>query len=161
MSLIAVRRTYPQSPSTVFAALNDFAGIHRFHPLVEASPQVDGTPAEGPGSERVCTMYDGNTLHERMTGSELDRWMTVDIVDTSMPMAKGDGRFELAPTASGGTELTMTMDFELKMGLLGRALDKLVVGRKFQGNLELLLAALGEYLETGEAIGKGWTAPAA
>ena len=53
------------------------------------------------------------------------------------------------------------MDFELKMGLLGRALDRLVVGRKFKGNLELLLAALAEHLETGEDIGRGWRAPAA
>lgn len=39
--------------------------------------------------------------------------------------------------------------------------DRLVVGRKFKGNLELLLAALGEHLETGEDIARGWKAPAA
>jgi hypothetical protein len=161
MSFIAVTRTYPQAPSEVFSALNDFAGIHRFHPLLESSPLVDGTPAEGPGSERVCKLYDGNTLHERLLDTETDKWLTVEIVDTSMPMAKGGGRFDLKPTAAGGTELTMTMDFELKMGLLGKALDRLVVGRKFRGNLEQLLAALGEHLETGAAIGRGWKAPAA
>jgi hypothetical protein len=78
-----------------------------------------------------------------------------------MPMAKGSGRFDLTPTAGGGTELTMTMDFELKMGVLGKALDWLVVGRKFKGNLELLLAALAVHLDTGETIGRGWKAHAA
>jgi len=161
MSLITITHTYPQSPSEVFAALNDFAGVHRFHPLLESSPLVDGTPASGPGSERVCQLYDGNTLHERIVEAELNKSLTVEIVDTSMPMAKGGGRFDLAPTAAGGTEVTMTMDFELKMGLLGKALDMLVVGRKFKGNLELLLAALGEHLDTGADIAKGWKAPAA
>lgn len=161
MSLISITHTYPQSPSEVFAALNDFAGIHRFHPLLESSPLVDGTPATGVGSERVCNLYDGNTLHERIVEAEQDKTLTVEIVDTSMPMAKGGGRFDLAPTADGGTELTMTMDFEMKMGLLGKALDRLVVARKFRGNLELLLAALGEHLATGATIGRGWTAPAA
>lgn len=161
MSLISITRTYPQSPSVVFAALNDFAGVHRFHPLLESSPLVDGTPETGVGSERVCNLYDGNTLHERIVEAELNKSLTVEIVDTSMPMAKGGGRFDLTPTAAGGTELTMTMDFELKMGLLGKALDRLVVGRKFKGNLELLLAALGEHLKTGETIGRGWKAPAA
>ncbi|MCP4806155.1 MAG: SRPBCC family protein [Proteobacteria bacterium] len=156
MSNIVVTRTYAQSPAVVFATLNDFAGIHRFHPLVEMSPLVEGMPATGAGSERVCHMYDGNTLHERLVEVEQDKSLVVDIVDTSMPMAKGAGRFDLAPTDDGGTELTMTMDFELKMGILGKALDALIVGRKFRGNLELLLAALDEHLATNESIPKGW-----
>ncbi len=156
MSTIKVTHTYSQSPSTVFATLNDFAGIHRFHPLLESSPRVEGTPANGAGAERVCNLYDGNTLHERIVSAETDQWLVVEIVDTSMPMARGGGRFDLAPTASGGTELTMTMDFEMKMGLLGKALDKLVVARKFKANLELLLAALHEHLETGADIPRDW-----
>jgi uncharacterized protein YndB with AHSA1/START domain len=161
MSTITLSRTYPQSPSTVFAALNDFAGIHRFHPMLESSPRIDGTPEGGTGAERMCNMYDGNTLHERIVDSEQDRFLVVEIVDTSMPMAKGGGRFELAPTSDGGTELTMTMDFTLKMGFVGKALDVLVVGRQFRKNLELLLAALAEHLTTGEPIPKGWKPSAA
>jgi len=161
MSTITISHTYPQAPSTVFAALNDFAGVHRFHPLLDSSPLVDGTPPTGAGSERVCNLYDGNVLHERLGEAVTDTSLTIEIVDSTMPMARGDGRFDLAPTAAGGTELTMTMDFELKMGLLGKALDKLVVARKFRGNLELLLAALGEYLVTGEPIARDWKAPAA
>ena len=158
MSLITITRTFPQSPEVVFATLNDFAGIHRFHPLLESSPLVDGTPAGGAGSERICALYDGNTLHERITDAVPNRSMDIEIVDTSMPMAKGNGGYRLEPTADGGTEVTMTMDFELKMGLLGKALDRLVVGRKFKGNLELLMAALGEHLETGADIPRGWKA---
>jgi uncharacterized protein YndB with AHSA1/START domain len=161
MSTVVVTHTYAQAPATVFAALSDFAGIHRFHPLVERSPLVDGTPASGVGSERVCHLYDGDTLHERVVRVEPDKALYVEIVDTSMPMVKGDGSFELAPTADGGTELTLTMDFKLKMGLLGAALDKLVVARKFRGNLTLLLAALQAHLDTGETIEKGWKASAA
>ncbi len=161
MSILTLSRTYPQNPSEVFAALNDFAGVHRFHPLLESSPLVEGTPAGGAGSERVCNLYDGNTIHERLIDTEADKWLKVEIVDTSMPMARGDGLFELAPTASGGTEITLTMDFELTMGWFGKALDKLVMARKFRSNLDLLLAALGEYLATGEPIEKGWRAPAA
>ncbi|MFT5457943.1 MAG: hypothetical protein ACI9K2_004446 [Myxococcota bacterium] len=161
MSKITIAHTYAQSPSTVFAALNDFAGIYRFHPLLESSPLVDGTPETGAGSERVCHLHDGNTLHERLTGAELDSWLTVEIVDTSMPMASGGGRYDLAPTRTGGTELTMTMDFTLKMGLLGRVLDTLVVGRKLRANLELVLASLEQHLESGEDVPRAWASSAA
>lgn len=161
MSIITVTHAYSQSPSTIFAALNDFATIHRFHPLVDRSPLVEGTPERGVGSERVCHLFDGNTLHERLVEVEPDRSLSVEIVDTSMPMKKGDGRFELTSTPPGGTELTLTMDFELKMGLLGKVMDKLVVARKFKGNLKLLLAALEEHLDTGTPIPQGWKAPAA
>lgn len=158
MSKITITHTYPQSPSQVFAALNDFAGIYRYHPMLESSPLVDGTPATGAGSERVCHMYDGNTLHERITGVELDKWLTIEVVDSSMPLSSMTGRFDLTPTSTGGTEVTMTADFALKMGFLGKALDVLVMRRKFTGNLELLLAALGEHLNTGNVIGRGWKA---
>ena len=161
MSIVTISHRYPQPPAEVFAALNDFAGVHRFHPMLESSPLVDGTPATGAGSERVCHLYNGNTIHERLVEVETDRSLKVEILDTSMPMARADGLFQLAPTATGGTEVTLTMDFELTMGLLGKALDKLVMARKFRGNLELLLAALGEHLVTGEVIDKGWKAPAA
>jgi len=50
----------------------------------------------------------------------------------------------------------MTADFELKMGLLGKALDMLVMGRKFRASLVMLLAALGRYLDTGEETPRHW-----
>ena len=156
MSSITISRTYPQSPATVFGALNDFAGIHQFHPLLTSSPLVDGTPSTGAGSERICYLHDGNTIHERLIDANPDESLTVEVVDTSMPVSKMVGKFTLVPAAEGGTELTMAADFEMKMGLLGKVLDKLVVARKFQGNLELLLASLGEYLQTGQPVARGF-----
>jgi hypothetical protein len=52
----------------------------------------------------------------------------------------------------------MTADCELKMGFLGKVLDKLVVARKFQGNLDLLLVSLGEYLQTGRPVARAFKA---
>ncbi len=156
MSIITVKHTYPQSPPDVFAALNDFAGVHRFHPALKSSPLVDGTPAGGAGSERVCHLHDGNTLHERIVEARTNEWLKVEIVDSSMPMSRGDGHFQLSPTPSGGTEVALTMDFELTMGLLGKALDKLVMARKFSKGLSVMLAALEEHLTTGKEIPKGW-----
>jgi uncharacterized protein YndB with AHSA1/START domain len=158
MSTLTVTRTYPQPPSEVFAALNDFAGVYRFHPLLESSPLVEGTPAAGPGSERVCHLNDGNTLHERLVNVKANESLTVEVVDTSMPVSRMIAQFTLVQTSDGGTELTMTADFELKMGFLGKVLDKLVVARKFQGNLDLLLVSLGEYLQTGRPVARAFKA---
>jgi len=156
MSIVNVTHNYAQSPAEVFAALNDFAGVYRYHPALKSSPLVDGTPATGAGSERVCHMHDGNTLHERIVEAEPNEWLKVEILDTSMPMSRGDGHFRLTPKESGGTEVTLTMDFELTMGVFGKVLDKLVMRRKFTGALKLMLAALEEHLTTGEDIPKGW-----
>lgn len=83
MSELSISRNYSQSPSEVFAALNDFAGIHRFHPLLTRSPLVEGTPASGAGSERVCHLHDGNTLHERLVDAKPDEWLKIEVVDSS------------------------------------------------------------------------------
>ena len=96
MSTLTLTHRYPQPPSEVFAALNDFAAIHRFHPLLESSPLVEGTPAFGAGSERVCHLHDGNSIHERLVAARADELLTVEVVDSSMPVAKMIADFELA-----------------------------------------------------------------
>ena len=156
MSAITVSRTLPFPVETVWEKLADFGGIHRFSAGVEHSPINAGTPATGVGAERNCKLYDGNNLQERITEFVVNERLAVEIFETSMPLAKAGGRFELKALPDGGTHLSMTMEYSVKYGPLGWMMDAMMMRRMMTNNLGNLLAALGHHMTTGENIEKGW-----
>lgn len=145
----------------VFAVLADTAGIHRFHPFIERSPLHEGTPAQGVGSERTCHFSDGNSVSERVVAFEADTSLRIDIYEGTMPLNAAAAQFTLSDAPGGGTLVQMDMDYTPKFGVLGQAMDALVMRRKFTGMLDLLLAGLDEHLRTGAVIDGSFTGVAA
>ncbi len=160
MADITVTRETTAPVSDVWAILDDFGGIHRFSAGVERSPINPGTPSSGVGSERNCVLYDGNNLQERVTASVEGKKLDIEIFQTSMPIKDASGGFTLAPTPSGGTQITMRMQYTVKFGPLGMLMDAVMMKRMMTGSLDRLLAALDHHVVTGEEIGKDWTPPA-
>ena len=140
----------------MWEVLSDFGSVHRYHPGVESSPINDGTPTSGAGSERVCHLYDGNHLTERVTDSVEGEKLVIEIIDSSMPMKSAAGVFDLRPIGQGKTEVTLTMQYVVKFGPLGAIMDKLLLERTMTRGLNALLAGLDQHVRTGETIGKGW-----
>lgn len=159
MSAFTVTRELHHPVEEVWALLDDFGSVHRWSAGVKSSPINEGTPDRGVGSERNCLLYDGNHLQERVVESVAQRRLAIEVFDTSMPLNRAAGLFELAPTSSGGTQISMTFDYDIKFGIIGKAMDALMVRRSMIKSLTGLLAALDEHLATGNAIPEGW-APA-
>ncbi len=156
MATITINRTVDAPLDRVWALLSDFGSIHRYHPGVESSPITDGTPSSGVGSERVCNLYDGNHLTERVTESVQGKRLAIEVVDSSMPMKTAGGTFVLQPAGPNRTEVAMTMEYVLKFGPLGMLMDKLVLERSMTRSLDALLAGLDHHAQTGELIEQGW-----
>jgi uncharacterized protein YndB with AHSA1/START domain len=161
MSTITVQRSVASSVDEVWSALADFGGIHRFSAAIDTSPINPGTPTTGVGAERTCNMYDGNHIQERVTESVEKSRLDIEIFDTSMPLKSAHVRFDLKPTSDGGCEVTMTMDYVVKFGIIGQVMDAVMMRSMMTKSLNRLLAGLDEYLRTGKPIEKGWTPAAA
>ena len=153
MGSITVQRTVSHSPDIVWPALADFGGIYRFHPLVERSQVHPGTPTTGLGAERTCHFHDGNKIDERVVGFEDGKSLDVEIYEGTMPLKTARARMEIRPAGEGQTAVTMSMEYTPKFGVMGRAMDVLMMNRKFRQILTSVLAALDEHLTTGETIG--------
>jgi len=156
MGNVTVSRTLGHAVGRVWSVLEDFGGIHRWSAGVESSPIDPATPERGVGAVRNCHLYDGNHIEERVTESIEDEALGIDIVSTSMPLRSANARFALEATSDGGTEVTMTMDYVVKFGVVGKAMNALMLERMMTKSLTNLLAALDEHLKTGNLIEKGW-----
>ncbi len=158
MANITLKRTIGVPIERVWEVLSDFGSVHRYHPGVETSPIKEGTPTSGVGSERVCNLYDGNHLTERVTDFVEKQKLVIEVIDSSMPMNTAAGVFDLRPMGQGKTEVTLTMKYVVKFGPFGAIMDKLLLERTMTRSLNALLAGLDHHLESGETIGKGWKA---
>ncbi len=157
MSHIAVSRTLSFPVTRVWTALADFGGVHRYSAGVESSPINPGTPATGVGAERNCKLYDGNNIQERITEFVDNERLGIEVFQTSMPIKRAQVQFQLVSTKDSGCELSMTMDYTLKFGLVGKLMDAMMMKAAMTKSLARLLAALEQHLTTGEEIRQGWT----
>ena len=156
MSVVTVSRAIPAPAKRVWEVIADFGAIHRFHPYVERSPIVEGTRSTGLGAERVCHFYDGNRVHERVVELEEGKLLSIEVLGGTMPLAEAVARIEITPRDDAATDVSFTMDYTPKMGLLGKAMDALMMRRKFNQMLSELLAALEEHVVMGRIIQKGF-----
>ncbi|MFT4623673.1 MAG: hypothetical protein ACI8PZ_002329 [Myxococcota bacterium] len=157
MSVLTVTRKIASPVADVWSVLDDFGGVHRFGAGIESSPIINGSPSRGVGAERACALYDGNYINERVTASVENRRLSIEVFDTSMPIKRADATFAIAPVAGGGTTVTMTMDYVVKYGPMGLAMDVLMMRGMMKKNLDNLLAGLEQHLLSGETVGQGWT----
>ena len=160
MSKIIVSRTLSFPREKVWELLADFGGVQNYSEGVETSPINPGTPATGLGAERNCHFYDGNNFQERIVDFIENERMGIEVFQTSMPLKSANAVFDLVD-ADGGSTLTMTFDYVVKFGIIGRIMDSLMMSRMMKSNLSRLLASIEHRMKTGEVIGKGWVPAAA
>ncbi len=154
MHTTTVQRRFEVSANRVWAAFDDFGGIHNFHSMVEASP-LTGGESRGLGCERECHMYGGGVVKERITHYEPGRRMTVNIIDAGpFPLRQAAADIEVVPKGPHASLVTFTMAFEPKFGALGWLMAKLIMVRQFHGLVGQILDGLATHLDTGQRIGR-------
>ncbi len=152
MGEVQVKRVIEASREDVWRALSDIGGIYRFHPLVQRSPLLTEQTG-GVGAERMCEFHDGNHISERVVDWVDGRSLAVKIYEGTMPLKRATARFTLEAAGAGRTEVDFTMSYEPKFGVIGRAMDAMVMRRKFKSILAQVLAGLDTYVRTGEEVG--------
>src|SRR6266545_2352527 len=147
MGQIHLRQRIEHPASAAWEWLKDFGNIHRIHPMIGRS-YLDGSATCGVGATRVCEMkMGGYYLRERVVDWKEGQSYTVDIYDTSMPMmGRSLATFGVRPLGVDSSEVYMDIDYSMKGGAFGRAIDALfmnsVMTRMMQGMFGKLDRAL-------------------
>jgi len=154
MHSVETHRRFDFPAQVIWSAFDDFGGIHKFHPLIESSPTTSRNQ-HGLGCERVCNMYGGGALKERIVGYEPGRRMQVEIYDAGpFPLKHAVAELLVVPEGANRSKVTFGIRFSPKFGPLGWLLAKLMMRAQFKKMLNQLLEGLDDHLRTGRLVGR-------
>ncbi len=133
----------------VWEVLADIGAICEWNPGVKDSKQT--SPGDvSVGATRHCDLGGRNYLDEEVVEFAPDSHITIRITDTNLPFKSADIRFSLV-SAGANTLVTVSPDYQLKYGLIGRILDTLVVRSQYRKGMQGLLQGLKARVESNGA----------
>lgn len=147
MSTFSESITVAANPSQVWRVLADIGSIDQWNPGVKES-RTTSSASTGLGAQRYCGLGGRNYLRESVVEFNEDRAITMRIESTNLPFESADIRFTLQPVELG-TLVTVSPDYSLKFGALGKLMDKTMVGRKYRAGMAGLLRGLKAHVERG------------
>ncbi len=154
MHHVHVDRVIDRPADAVWAILDDFGSVSRYHPLVETSPITNGI-GSGLGAERVCHFDNGDSIREKITAYEPDRGYEVEIVDPGkFPLKRAVARLSVEPLDETRSRVGFDMSFKPKFGPLGWLMGKAVMVGQFSKILGRVLEGLETHLQTGEVVSR-------
>ncbi len=150
MGQIITTRSLPASADQVWAIISNLERMPEWNRTV-SSTSLQG---DGLGARRTSKLYDGTSLTEEITSLDSAR-MTLgfDVFDAPSPLATLQGEFRVVSTGDQTSELSFEIDYTLVMGILGVALDALVVRAAIRAEHASILEDFEHYLLTGVHIG--------
>lgn len=154
MHKVVVEREIKVPVAKAWEILNDFGGVHRYHPNVEKS-LIDNDIAAGLGAERICHFDNGDQIKERVTDYEAGREYTVEMIDTGdFPLKTANARLALTSVDEDRSRIRIEMNFQPKYGPLGWLMGATVMQTQFRKVLAGILTGFEEHARTGELVGR-------
>lgn len=148
MPKISVSSIIEAPISRVWDAWDDYGRIDQFNPNIIRSFLINNSASTGLGATRQCDLADGkNYIRERIIDYVPERRMVVDIYDGTIPLKSAIASIEMRPLGSMQTELSFTMEFTPKMGLIGRLLTP-VMKPQFRKQISGLLTENRKFVES-------------
>lgn len=103
-------------------------------------------------SNNFDDMADGkNFVREQIVGYQPQRKIEIDVYDGSLPLKSARASFDFREKGAGRTEVSMTMDFVPKFGIIG-ALMIPMMKPQFRKMLKSMLDGNAAYVERGQAV---------
>jgi len=145
MTTFTKTTTIDASPAEVWSALADIASISEWNPGVRDSYLL-GEAGTGMGATRYCNLGGRNYVNEAVAECEEERALTMRITKSNLPFAAAEVRFRMQPYGNG-TDVSVTPDYLLKYGPIGRLADRWMVRARYEKGMEALLAGLKDHVE--------------
>ncbi|MEM6636015.1 MAG: SRPBCC family protein [Pseudomonadota bacterium] len=139
----------------VWDAWDDYMNIDRYNPNISRSFAIGDGADTGLGATRQCDLIDGkNYIQERIVDYVPQSHMGIDIFNGTMPLKSARADIRMRDLGQGRTELTFTMTFVPKMGILGRLMVPMMKSQ-FSKLLGELVDANKVFVETGREVARG------
>ena len=130
--------------------VSNLGDIYIFHPGVSKSYYTT-EQTEGVGAARICELLPMGKVLETAT-----EWvdgksflLKVDPIEKAPPVKNFTGKLEVNAIDTDQTEVSLTVNYDMKLGLTGKLLNKLILKSKMESSIEDLLKGLKVHLEQG------------
>ena len=150
-------RTIHATPEQVWNLVSDLRTVQQYNPTV-TSVDLLTDAAGGLGAQRRCHFADGTDVREEIIASDEGQRLRLSLSEFSLPMKQLESEITLAPTADGKTQVTFTIAYDMKLGLLGRAMGATVVHHQLGKATAKMVAGMAHHLATGEEVGPDFKA---
>ena len=149
MAMIIKKNKINASKEEVWDIISDIGAIQNFNPNVSKSFYTSEIK-EGIGASRHCDLLPMGKVEERIISWKDGEEFTIEIYESkSMPFL-GVGKFILKEEG-GKTEVTMSLTYRMKGGILGALMAVFMKGR-ISNAMEGTLTGLKHHIETGETV---------
>jgi ribosome-associated toxin RatA of RatAB toxin-antitoxin module len=137
------------SRERIWTILADLAALHEYDPAVERSEVTSANPS-GVGASRRVEMADGrHWFEESLVACEPSESLAFELTECNFPIKALSHRYGFESDGER-TKVTQVMEYEVKYGLLGRALDRLVLRRQSDRGVKKFFDGLKRYAEQPE-----------
>lgn len=130
----------------VWDTLTQLDLLSAYDPGTKASV-ITGEQASGVGAERRCDVRPGGWFIERVAAWDPVQTLAFELVTCSFPVNSLRHDYTLSES-DGVTHVTQVMTYELKYKAVGRALDTVMLRRKWDAGIKAFLGGLKEHVET-------------
>jgi len=108
------------SEAVVWRVLSDLEAASRWNPIFSAS-KVVGASRRGIGAVRESRLSEGDGhFNERVIDWSEGKWLTTEVTDTTLPLARATIMIGVEPAGAGRSALVVVMEYEPNRGALGR-----------------------------------------
>ncbi len=137
----------------LWETVSDLGNVYRFHPGVKKSYYTNNQKP-GIGAARICELQPSGKILETVK-----KWnegngflLQIDPIEKAPPVKNFSGLFELKEHDSQNTQISLTVNYGMKLGAIGMLLNKLVIQSKMENGIEDLLKGLKIHAEKGLEI---------
>ncbi len=136
----------------VWKTFADFGNVADAVPSVKTS-ELTSNLETGLGATRECQLAPMGVVQERITGWEEGKALEVDLYESKgVPALRSAlARIDL-DNLGNETQVTVTMQYTLGLGVIGKGMNALVMKRQLGASLKGLLAGYKHRIETGEIV---------
>lgn len=129
----------------VWNAVSDLEAVREYNPMV-ASARVVTADRAGVGAARRCELKPKGQVEERIWKWVPPRSIGLEVAASDWPIVFMKWETTLEPNGES-TVVRQQMDYRLRFGPLGAALDALVMRRKLDGAVRDVFVNLKRYVE--------------
>ncbi|MFK5974562.1 MAG: SRPBCC family protein [Flavobacteriaceae bacterium] len=153
MTTITKQITINASQQKIWKIVSDLGGVYKFNPGVRKSYYTTDK-TNGVGAARICELQPvGRILETVKNWKEGESFLLqISPIEKAVPLKNFSGLFELNELNNNSIQVSVTINYDMKLGTIGILLNNLIMKSKMGNEIEDLLKGLKVHSETGIEI---------